>query len=62
MRRSTVDASDTPDQASDGAAIDNQISSLLVAIESEKVPERLLQLARDLQSALLVQRQRRNPN
>lgn len=61
MRRSTVDVSD-PDQASDGAVIDSQISSLLVAIESEKIPERLLQLARDLQSALLVQRQRRNPN
>jgi hypothetical protein len=61
MRRSTVDVSDT-DQASDGAVIDSQISSLLVAIESEKIPERLLQLARDLQSALLVQRQRRNPN
>jgi hypothetical protein len=62
MRRPTVDISDSRDHASDGAVIDNQISSLLVAIESEKIPERLLQLARDLQSALLVQRQRRNPN
>lgn len=46
----------------DVSTLDDEIASILAAIEEEKVPERLLSLASMLQEALVQQRQRQNPN
>ncbi len=42
--------------------LDTRLSSILVEIEQEIVPDRLLKLAIDLQSALTARRQQRSPN
>jgi len=41
---------------------EEQLNRLLDAIEDEKVPDRLLSLAIQLQEALVEQRRRRNPS
>ncbi|MBZ9917150.1 MULTISPECIES: hypothetical protein [unclassified Mesorhizobium] len=41
-----------------GMAMDQEIASLLIAIEQEKVPDRLTRLAIELQNALLAKRRR----
>jgi hypothetical protein len=42
--------------------LDTRLSSILDEIEQEIVPDRLLKLAIDLQSALTARRQQRSPN
>ncbi|AEH90883.1 MULTISPECIES: hypothetical protein [Mesorhizobium] len=45
------------DPASDASlSIDKEIASLLTAIEQEKVPDRLIKLAIELQNALIQKR------
>jgi hypothetical protein len=46
----------------DIATLDDRIAAILTDIESAAVPERLLELASALQSALVLRRQRRTPN
>jgi len=46
----------------DIATLDDRIASILIEIENAAVPERLLELASALQSALVLRRQRRTPN
>ncbi|MBZ9856043.1 hypothetical protein LB566_19750 [Mesorhizobium sp. CA13] len=41
-----------------GMAMDQEIASLLIAIEQEKVPDRLTRLAIELQNALVAKRRR----
>ncbi|KAA3452368.1 hypothetical protein C7I87_02850 [Mesorhizobium sp. SARCC-RB16n] len=41
-----------------GLAMDQEIHSLLSAIEQEKIPDRLMKLAIDLQNALVEKRRR----
>ncbi len=42
-----------------GLALDREIASLLAAIEKEKVPDRLTELAVELQKALVERRRRK---
>ena len=46
----------------DTGCVEDYGAHLLDAVEDEKVPERLLALAIQLQDALTEQRHRRNPN
>ena len=46
----------------DNPGLDARLASLLEAIEAEKVPERLLKLAEELQGELALRKQRRSPN
>lgn len=62
MGRSALVAPESQEKQIDLATLDDRIASILVAIEEEKVPERLLGLASELQQALLIHRQRRHPN
>ncbi|TJV24804.1 MAG: hypothetical protein E5Y04_08040 [Mesorhizobium sp.] len=48
---------DTPDQHVE-MAVDQEIASLLAAIEQEKIPDRLTKLAIELQNALVEKRRR----
>lgn len=48
--------------AGDAPGLDARLASLLEAIEAEKVPERLLKLAEELQGELALRKQRRSPN
>lgn len=49
-----IDASIAPD--------DRRLSALLEAIEAERVPDRLLKLAEELQQELFLRKQKRMPN
>lgn len=40
------------------ASLDQEIASLLTAIEQEKIPDRLIALAVELQNALIAKRKR----
>ena len=62
MTRITSHADEGEQQKIDHFTVDDGIASILVAIEQETIPERLLALASDLQKALTLQRQRRKPN
>lgn len=48
---------DTPDPHVE-IAVDQEIASLLAAIEQEKIPDRLTKLAIELQNALVEKRRR----
>lgn len=54
MPRSSDDSTNT----SPNAAADREIASLLTAIEQEKIPDRLTELAVELQNALVEKRRR----
>ncbi|CCV05668.1 conserved hypothetical protein [Mesorhizobium metallidurans STM 2683] len=45
-----------------GLGVDQEIASLLTAIEQEKVPDRLTKLAIELQNALLEKRRYKTTN
>jgi len=45
-----------------GLGLDSEIASLLSAIEQEKVPDRLTQLAIELQNALVQKRRKETTN
>lgn len=62
MGRSASVAPENQEKQIDFATFDDRIASILVAIEEERTPERLLRLASELQEALMVHRQRRHPN
>jgi len=62
MARSTLDRADSPKESFDLESLDNTIASLLVAIEGEAIPERLLKLANELQNKLVMRRQMKQPN
>lgn len=62
MPRTTAHTDDGERQKIDHFTVDDGIASILVAIEQETIPERLLALASDLQKALMLQRQRQKPN
>jgi hypothetical protein len=62
MPRTTAHIDDGERQKIDHFTVDDGIASILVAIEQETIPERLLALASDLQKALVLQRQRQKPN
>ncbi|MDX8528961.1 hypothetical protein RFM68_31290 [Mesorhizobium sp. MSK_1335] len=53
-------SSDLANQAS--LTIDQEIASLLTAIEQEKVPDRLIKLAIELQNALIQKRRCKTQN
>ena len=63
MPRSSTDV-EPPNEAGplDAALLDLEIRMLLAEIEKEKTPDRLLDLAEQLQGALAAKRQRSNPN
>jgi hypothetical protein len=44
------------------STLDHRVRLILAAIEGERVPERLLELATALQKALAEQKQKRTPN
>lgn len=50
------------DETVDDVRLDRRLKTLLEAIEDEKVPERLLRLARQLQGELALRKQRGNPH
>ncbi|RUW63893.1 hypothetical protein [Mesorhizobium sp. M7A.F.Ca.US.008.03.1.1] len=54
MSRSSDDTTDPHVEMT----VDQEIASLLAAIEQEKVPDRLTKLAMDLQNALVEKRRR----
>ncbi|MCQ8875296.1 hypothetical protein NP945_25970 [Mesorhizobium sp. LMG17149] len=54
MSRSSDDTPDTHVEM----AVDQEIASLLAAIEQEKIPDRLTKLAIELQNALVEKRRR----
>jgi len=54
--------SDRSDEIVNEVQLDRRLKSLLEAIEDEKVPERLLTLAHELQRELALRKQRSNPN
>jgi hypothetical protein len=62
MPRTTAHIDDGERQKIDHFTLDDAVASILVAIEQETIPERLLTLATDLQKALMQQRQRQKPN
>jgi hypothetical protein len=62
MARSTLDRAEPSGETPDLETLDGRIASLLTAIEGEAVPERLLKLANELQSELLMRRQMKKPN
>ena len=62
MPRTTAPTDDGERQKIDHFTVEEGIASILVAIEQETIPERLLTLASELQKALSQQRQRRKPN
>jgi hypothetical protein len=62
MARSLLDKRDVVAEGVDFDNIDNRLANLLVAVENENVPDRLLKLALELQNELALRRQRRNPN
>jgi hypothetical protein len=43
-------------------SLDARLSAILEAIETERVPDRLLRLAEELQQELSLRKQRRSPN
>ncbi|TPL87260.1 hypothetical protein [Mesorhizobium sp. CO1-1-4] len=51
-------SSDDPVDPHVGLAMDQEITSLLSAIEQEKIPDRLTKLAIELQNALVERRRR----
>ena len=62
MARSLLDKRDVVAEGVDFDNIDNRLANLLVAVENENVPDRLLKLALELQNELALRRQRHNPN
>lgn len=62
MARSTPDRAESAQERFDLETLDGRIASLLAAIEGESIPERLLELANELQSELVMRRQMKNPN
>jgi hypothetical protein len=62
MPRTTAHTDDGERQKIDHFTVDDGIAAILLAIEQETIPERLLTLASDLQKALMLQRQRQKPN
>ncbi|HVW57637.1 MAG TPA: hypothetical protein VHC00_18315 [Rhizobiaceae bacterium] len=62
MARSTLDRAEPSGETLDLETLDGRIASLLTAIEGEAIPERLLKLANELQSELLMRRQMKKPN
>ncbi len=62
MPRNLEAASKNESVGSGPATLDNHVMLLLTAIEGETVPDRLLELATALQSALAEQKQKRSPN
>ena len=62
MARSLLDKRDVVAEGVDFDNIDNRLANLLVAVENENVPDRLLKLALELQTELALRRQRHNPN
>lgn len=53
-----VESQPTPPELS---SLDDEIRNILSAVEAETAPERLLQLATELQNALVQRRQRQSP-
>jgi len=62
MGRSAVTVPEPDEHRIETSTLTDEIASLLVAIEDERVPDRLLKLALELQEALSIQKQRRNPS
>ena len=62
MGRSTLDVTERRHEPLEVSTLDDRISSLLAAIEEERIPERLLKLATDLQNALALRRQGFDPH
>jgi hypothetical protein len=57
-----IDKSEGGERWIDLETLDDRIAALLTAIEGEKIPERLLKLAGDLQNELVIRRQMKSPN
>jgi len=62
MPRSTEDIAKSLRAPADVTALEQKISSILVEIEQEEVPDELLKLANQLQMALVQKRRLCNPN
>lgn len=62
MARSIPDWVEAAPEGVDLETFDDKIASLLVAIEGEHIPDRLLKLANELQGALTMRRHMKNPN
>lgn len=58
MRKTTPPEAETPETQT--SAIDRELKELLATIESEEVPDRLLDLAHQLQAALRAQAKARD--
>ena len=48
-------------KSQDQGCLDSRLASILDAIEAERVPDRLLKLAQELQIELATRKERRNP-
>lgn len=62
MGRSAAVVTELQNDAIEMASLDDDIASILVAIEAEAVPEHLTSLAVKLQEALLERKRRNVPN
>jgi hypothetical protein len=62
MGRSAAIIPEKDERTVDVTTLDDEIALILTAIEEEAVPERLTNLAIELQRALMERRQRQNPS
>lgn len=62
MGRSAAMVPERDEKAVEVTTLDEEIAMILTAIEEETVPERLTNLAIDLQQALMQRKQRQNPS
>lgn len=62
MGRSAVIIPDQRTKTIDLTTLDDEIASILMAIETESVPEHLTELAVKFQDALVERKRSRNPN
>ncbi|MGI6852735.1 hypothetical protein [Mesorhizobium sp. 1B3] len=62
MGRSAAMVPERDEKAVEVTTLDEEIAMILTAIEEETVPERLTNLAIDLQQALTQRKQRQNPS
>lgn len=62
MSRPIVDQTKSQPTPPEMSSLDDEIRNILCAVETETVPDRLLQLAMELQDALVQRRERQSPN
>ena len=62
MSRPIADLTESQSTPPELSSLDDEIRNILRAVEAETVPDRLLQLAMELQDALVQRRQRQSPN